>query len=74
MGDLQRPLMAVVAEPEAVPMEQLEEEFLREAWELAARWASRLPDASAWRAFCAETQRACADSLDGRRLLRALRG
>lgn len=75
MSERQRPLLAVVTpDPETVPTEKLEADFLREACELAARWTSRLPASSSWRGACVEIHRACADSLDGRRLLRDLRG
>lgn len=74
MRERQRPLVAVVTDDAEPPLDALEEDFLREAAEFAGRWATRLPSASSWRAACAEIHRSCADSLDGRRMLRSVRG
>lgn len=75
MGEQQRPLMAVVAtEPDAVPLEVLEEDFLREGLEFAGRWVRRLPTSSRWHGMCLTLHRVASEALERRGLrLAALR-
>lgn len=60
----QGPLLAVVAEPETVPVERLEDE-VAERWLEVAEWAlSRLPTTSSWAQASLELRTACLLSLD----------
>ena len=67
MEQRQGPLMAVVAEPEGVSVEELEEDFLREALDFAGRWLRQLPASSRWHGTVQTLHRVSAEALGRRR-------